>query len=299
MKKLFIKYPLFFLCIFISFDLFSSPLIIAHRGGGKNFPENTILAFEKAIEIGCDGIELDVQVTKDDVIVVYHPLDLSVRTDGQGAISSMDFEEIRKLDAGYKFQPENNFPRRCQGLIIPTLSEVLDLFPQTFIIIDLKSSESEKLLKALACTISGEQAERLIFYSTNSEHIKWLHQNTPHLKTFETRDETRDRLLNMSQKGEIHPPEPFSWVGFELSRKMEVKETFTLGEGGSTIEFRLWTPEVISELKSFTFPPKLVLFGINTLEDWEEAVRLKVDAVYTDDPQVIIYSGFGQTRLSS
>ncbi len=268
--------------------LHASPSIIAHRGGGQNFPENTLFAFSKALEMGCDAIELDVQVTKDDVIVVYHPHDLGIRTNGSGTVSSMNWEEISLLDAGYTFQPENNFPYRGKGLRIPKLEDILESIPESLIIVDLKCADYEKLLTALADSISDEDAEHLIFYSTNREPIEWIYEHKPSWKTFEKREITRERLLKMNQGEEVAPPEPSAWIGFELKRVMTVKETFALGESTSTIGFRLWKPEVVAELKNSFIPPTLVLFGINSLEDWEEAVRLDVDAVYTDNPLRIL-----------
>lgn len=268
-------------------DLLATPLMIAHRGGGQNYPENTLLAFSKAIEIGCFGIELDVQVTKDDVVVVYHPADLSVWTNGSGSISSKNWDEIALLDAGYHFDPENCYPYRSKGLTIPRLTDVLRLFPEICIIVDLKSFEYEKLLLALVDSISDEEAKRLVFYATNKEPIEWLNRYKPDWQTFETRDQTRLRLLEYNQDSQLLLPVAASWIGFELKRVMTVRETFALGEGISRVEFHLWRPEMISTLRKSSHPPKIVLFGINTKNEWDEAVYLDVDMIYTDNPKKI------------
>lgn len=87
-----------------------SPLIIAHRGARKEAPENTIPAFARAIELGADGIEFDVLLTRDKVPVVTHNDDLSILTNHKGFVRDMPLAAIKSLSAGFQ---------------IPTLAEAL------------------------------------------------------------------------------------------------------------------------------------------------------------------------------
>ncbi len=281
-------YRIFLSIILIVESSYASPWIISHRGGGENNPENTLFAFSKSIEMGCDAIEMDVQVTKDNVVVVYHPEDLKKWTDGYGPISSHSWEEIATLNAGYNYKPEDGHPFREKNLHIPRIEEVLHQFPKTLLIIDMKSLPAETLVKALIEAISDEESIRLIFYSTNSEHIDLLNFYKPHWRTFEKRDLTRQRLLEFSQTAQSALPISSVWMGFELKRKMGVTETFTLGSGNSTVEFRLWTPQLVSYLRNANSELFLVLFGINKEDEWEEALNLGIDAVYTDNPYRIM-----------
>ncbi|WP_455157500.1 glycerophosphodiester phosphodiesterase family protein [Treponema socranskii] len=73
--------------------------VVAHRGYSGVYPENTMLAFRKAVEAGSDEIELDVQLTKDGTVVVIHDEKVDRTTDGSGAVRDYTFAEIRKLDA--------------------------------------------------------------------------------------------------------------------------------------------------------------------------------------------------------
>jgi len=73
--------------------------VVAHRGYSGVYPENTMLAFRKAVEAGSDGIELDVQLTKDGTVVVIHDEKVDRTTDGSGAVRDHSFAELRKLDA--------------------------------------------------------------------------------------------------------------------------------------------------------------------------------------------------------
>ncbi|MBN1473292.1 MAG: hypothetical protein JW914_01625 [Syntrophaceae bacterium] len=94
---------------------------IAHRGASAYYPENTLAAFEAAIELGADMIEFDVQLSKCGEVVVFHDEKLSRCTDGRGRLADHHLHELKKLDAGCWFG--NKF----KGVTIPTLHETLTL----------------------------------------------------------------------------------------------------------------------------------------------------------------------------
>ena len=94
-----------------------------HRGYCAKYPENTLLSFEKAIELGCDGVEFDVWLTKDKQPVLMHD-GTTMRTCGvQGHLRDMTLEEVKKLDACYS----EKFGDEFKGQEVPTLYELLDL----------------------------------------------------------------------------------------------------------------------------------------------------------------------------
>lgn len=105
----------------------------AHRGASSDHPENTLAAFEAALTIGADGIELDVQLTHDGAVVVCHDETVDRTTDGHGAIADLDLADIRRLDAS------GGTVADCR---IPLLDEVLDLMAPTdaYLNIELKNS---------------------------------------------------------------------------------------------------------------------------------------------------------------
>jgi glycerophosphoryl diester phosphodiesterase len=96
-------------------------VVVAHRGYSRLAPENTLSAFRKAIEVGADCAELDVQETADGVVVVLHDRDLMRMAGDPRRIADIPFAEARKLDLGRKFGPE------FTGERIPTLAEVIAL----------------------------------------------------------------------------------------------------------------------------------------------------------------------------
>ena len=96
-------------------------LNIAHRGASAEYPENTLIAFDAAIAADADMCELDVQRTADGVLVVMHDENVDRTTDGEGKLPGLDFETIKRLDAGSWFAP--GFARER----VPTLDEVFAL----------------------------------------------------------------------------------------------------------------------------------------------------------------------------
>ncbi len=93
----------------------------AHRGASAYFPENTMLSFEKALEMGCTGIETDVQLTKDGVLVLIHDEMVNRTTNGQGLVKDYNYSELNKLDAGSWMGEE------FAGIKIPTVEQLIYL----------------------------------------------------------------------------------------------------------------------------------------------------------------------------
>lgn len=100
------------------------PLNIAHRGASALAPENTMAAFEKAVELGADALELDLHLTRDDELVVIHDDVLDRTTDGLGPVHERSLKELKQLDAG------RWFGEGFAGERIPTLAEVLQRFAE-------------------------------------------------------------------------------------------------------------------------------------------------------------------------
>jgi glycerophosphoryl diester phosphodiesterase len=98
------------------------PLSVAHRGHAIEFPENTLAAYRKAIELGVEMIECDVNITRDGQLVMIHDATLDRTTNGTGRVSNAPWNEIQRLDAGGKFSPE------FAGARIPSTEETLLLY---------------------------------------------------------------------------------------------------------------------------------------------------------------------------
>lgn len=110
------------------------PFVVARRGASDYAPENTIPAFELAIEQGADAVEMDVQYTADGELIIMHGVEVDDVSDGTGRIRGHTFEEIRALDVGSWFSAE------YAGLQAPTLAEALDaLAGRVAMVLELKS----------------------------------------------------------------------------------------------------------------------------------------------------------------
>jgi glycerophosphoryl diester phosphodiesterase len=147
------------------------PFFFAHRGGSGLAPENTLPAFERGLALGADALELDIQTTKDGEIVVIHDQVVDRTTNATGPVADYSLEELRQLDAGYRFTPDGGqtFPYRGQGIVIPTMREVFERFPTTRINLDLKESSPERE-RGLWALIQEYHAEDRILVASGEIH---------------------------------------------------------------------------------------------------------------------------------
>ncbi len=110
--------------------------VIAHRGASTDCPENTLAAFDEALRQGCDGIELDLQLSRDGVPVVYHDKTLGLAGHGHERVGQVDFAELAKLDVG------SWLDERFRGQHIPSLDEVLERYgKRTRLLLEIKTRE--------------------------------------------------------------------------------------------------------------------------------------------------------------
>ncbi len=115
------------------------PRVIAHRGASASRPENTIAAFDAALDEGCDGIELDLQLTRDGVPVVYHNRTLHKIGGGRYVVRQRDWDIIRTLDAG------GWHDRRFAAERVPTLDNVLERYARrTELLLEIKVRPRDK-----------------------------------------------------------------------------------------------------------------------------------------------------------
>jgi glycerophosphoryl diester phosphodiesterase len=116
----------------------ASPQVFAHRGGCDLGPENTIAAFDIGMSTGADGLELDVHLSADGIVIVHHDKTLDRTTNGSGPVAARTAQELERLDAGYWFKRGDAYPFRGQGIGVPTLREVLARYHGIPTIIEIK-----------------------------------------------------------------------------------------------------------------------------------------------------------------
>ncbi len=147
---------------------------ISHRGEHLHHPENTLPAFEEAIRVGADFIEVDVRTTADGKLVLSHDDTVDRCTNGTGPVAKMTFDEIEKLDAGIKMSPE------FKGTRVPTFDEVLALaHGHIGIYVDLKNATAQAIVDAIQ---KHDMVDRVVIYRGGIPLLKEIQAIDPRLK---------------------------------------------------------------------------------------------------------------------
>jgi glycerophosphoryl diester phosphodiesterase len=134
-------------------------MVVAHRGGGFFAPENTLAAIEVGVEVGVDGVELDVRRTADGHYVLMHDETVDRTTNGTGEVAALSLDALRALEIRWTppgFVRKAQFPvppdsERFEGLKVPTLEEALDrVRGRVFVMLDLKAEEAPEVAQVVA-----------------------------------------------------------------------------------------------------------------------------------------------------
>ena len=132
--------------------------MVGHRGAAGSAPENTLAALDAAIAEGVDALEFDVRIAADGVPVLMHDPLLDRTTDRSGPVRERSSEELAAADAGYRFSPAGggSFPWRGRGGGIPTVREVLERYPFTPFLLELKTVEAAEPVRRLLVELGAE-----------------------------------------------------------------------------------------------------------------------------------------------
>ena len=145
------------------------PIRFAHRGSRVLWPQNTMTAFQGAVDLGYCYLETDLHVSRDGRVVVFHDDGLEHLTDGAGKVWDHDWSYLRTLDAAHHFDPEHGHPRRGTGVGMPLLEEVLTVFPDVCLNIDLKQEGIEQVVAAEIGRLGAE--DRVLIGSFHDRRI--------------------------------------------------------------------------------------------------------------------------------
>jgi glycerophosphoryl diester phosphodiesterase len=182
---------------------------MAHQGGEDEFPSNTMYGFKEALAAGADTLELDVNRTADDQFVVMHDWKVDRTTNGTGYTTDLTLAQIQQLDAAYNFipgenavagRPEPEYPFRgvrtgakpppagytAEDFRVPTLTEVLEAFPDTPINIEIKGQEDQESefvrnAELLAQLLNDTDRRDLIVVSFNQAAVDRFHELAPEI----------------------------------------------------------------------------------------------------------------------
>jgi glycerophosphoryl diester phosphodiesterase len=173
------------------------PLVIAHQGGDGIRPGDTMVAFEHAVQIGADVLEMDAHITKDGKIVLMHDEKVDRTTDGTGLIEDLTLEELKQLDAAYKWSNDDGktFPYRGQGIQVPVLEELFQKFPDMRYVIEIKLTENP-IDKPLCDLISKyNMQDRVVIASFHDEAMQRFRTTCPEVATSASRGEVTSFVL--------------------------------------------------------------------------------------------------------
>ena len=170
----------------------SRPRVFAHRGGCALGPENTIAAFDRGLAAGADGLELDVRLSADGVVVVCHDETLDRTTDGSGPVSAKTAAELSRVDAGYHFtDAAGQHPFRGRGVAVPTLREVLERYPNALMIVEMKPDTAEMASAVVAEVRRAGAVDRVCAAGYGSRSLAAAREVLPEMASSASRMEVR------------------------------------------------------------------------------------------------------------
>lgn len=266
----------------------AAPLIVAHRAGTADYPENTREGIRGSLEDGADALWITVQLSRDGVPVLYRPIGLEEKTNGTGTVAEKTVAELTALNAGWNFRPRGSeeTPYRDEPALLPTLREALkDIPADRLLFLDLKQADPVPLADAVVAVLrDAQRTENTVIYSTDAAATGRA-RDAADVQVAEDRDVTRKRLLDIALAHECEPPPAAgTWMAFEDRRKITVSETFTSGTAKSEVEVTPWDREAVR-----CIDPKdrvnLMAIGVANAERYQDLARVGVDAVLVDSPR--------------
>ena len=250
------------------------PLVYAHRGGAALRPENTFAAFDHGLALGADGLELDVRLSKDGVVVVHHDATLERTTDGRGLVADHSSDGLARLDAGYRFQSSDaTLPFRGQGVTIPTLASVLRRYPDVPIIIELKSelpgNGTEIARRTVDVVRQADAVGRVALGSFSGRALRTVRLLEPALRTGAAREETRWALYRL-------------WVGWPLGRPRYQEFQVPERAGATTVVTRRFVEH------AHKYGLAVKVWTVDEESDMTRLLGWGVDGIISDRPDVAV-----------
>lgn len=218
--------------------------------------------------MGVDVIETDVRSTSDGVLVVLHDATLERTTDGAGPVNKITAAELKKLDAGYKWSPDNgrSFPLRGRGITVPTLEEIFRAFPEMRLNIEPKQEEPSIVEPLCRLIRQHQMADKLIVGSFSAALLEQFRRACPEVATSASPTEVR-QFIAMQQAGPIASYRP-------AMRALQVPEHVAL-YGGLNRSFIEAAHSHNLEVHAWT---------VNERQDMRRLIEMGVDGIMTDYP---------------
>ena len=247
-------------------------LVMAHRGGRSLGPENTIYTFKRAIELGTDVLEMDLQTTGDGALVILHDREVDRTTDGKGEVDKFNLSELKKLDAGYHWSPDNSgsFPLRDAGVTIPTLAEVFKALPDTRMNIEIKSSQVNTVQDLCRTIRSHGMSEKVMVACFDAGKLGEFRSICPEVATSAGASEAVVFywLQAMGLESAYSPSAQALQVPENYKGNRIATQRFLKAAHARNMRVHVWT--------------------VNEIESMQRLIDLGVDGIMTDYPQRLL-----------
>lgn len=249
-----------------------TPLVIAHQGGEHLRPSNTMAAFDHAVALGVDMLELDVHSSADNVLVTIHDDTVDRTTDGTGRVNDLTLDQLKALDAGDYWTDDEGatYPYRGQGITIATLEEVFQAHAPMPMNIEIKQ-ESPSIAQPF-CDLLREydMLDRVLVASFRQQAMDDFRAECPSVATSAVEAEVRQLFyLHLAYSPWLHSPTaqavqvPKRAAGFHI-----LTERFVRNAQRRNLEVHAWT--------------------INERADMEHLLAIGVDGIITDRPDILL-----------
>jgi glycerophosphoryl diester phosphodiesterase len=249
------------------------PWLVAHRGGAALAPENTLPAFELAARLGADAFELDVHLTADGHVVVFHDDETGRLTGEPGTIEARTLAEVRALDAAHGFTRDAGatFPWRGKSVQAPTLAELLAGFPGIRMNVEAKSADAALARAMVEVVRAANAVDRLCIGSQHDDQAERLRALLPEACHF--LPESAATALVMAARADRPTGLPEGWDVADLPYRLEGTDIVVLDR--RTIDF--------------LHARGLAVFAwtVDDEGDMRRLVADGVDGVMTDRPDVL------------
>lgn len=252
------------------------PRLFGHRGAAGVAPENTLESFRRALDDGAGYLELDVRATRDGAIVVIHDATVDRTTEGTGPVDALDLGELRRLDAGFRFEVAGRFPWRGRGVGIPALADVLDEFPGTPLNIEIKQGEPRIEETVVSLLRDRRVLDDVVLAAEDDSIMRRIRAAAPEAATSFSAVEVRDffeRCLGGAFAG-YRPPGvalqiPPRFGSLELVSAETVAAAHRAG-----LEMHVWTIDDPDEMR------RLLDLGVDgVMSDFPDVLRCVASAV--------------------
>jgi glycerophosphoryl diester phosphodiesterase len=232
----------------------SHPLAFAHRGGAKLWPENTLAAFQGAVDLGYLYLETDLHASRDGVLVTIHDATLERTTDGSGPVSEHTLQELKRLDAGYHFSPDGgqSFPFRGKGLTVPTLAEVAETFSRLHLNVEVKQKDPPVFERLVSFIEERKLHDRILVASFQDEVIQEFRRRMGNCvaTSSATREATRFWLASrLGLTGLLRCPYDALQVPTEHGRFTVVDRRFVTAAHRRGLQVHVWTVDEPDEMR--------------------------------------------------